>query len=155
MKPSQNCLDFIKQEEGCILHSYQDQAGVWTIGIGSTMHIDGTKVGPGEIITMEQAMALLNFEVSNKAVAVYSKTRSCYYNLTQNQFDALVSFTYNVGVGALDTSTLRKKISVNPNDPLIRNEFMKWNKIHVNGQLVANEGLTERRGREADLYFKK
>jgi lysozyme len=69
-------------------------------------------------------------------------------------YDALVSFTYNEGVGALETSTLLKKVRLNPHDPSIREEFMKWNKITVDGKKVVCQDLVERRRREANLYFK-
>jgi lysozyme len=151
MIPSQNGLDFISKEEGCVLHSYQDQAGVWTIGIGSTMHKDGSRVKAGESITMAQAMDLLSWEVNNKAASVSNFTKGL--NLNQNQYDSLVSFAYNVGIGALQNSTLLKRIKANPSDPTIRDAFMMWNKITVNGKLVPNDGLTGRRKREADLYF--
>ena len=71
--------------------------------------------------------------------------------LTQNQFDALVSFVYNLGGGAFNGSTLRKKVIANPDDPSIRNEFMKW--VNAGGKRV--QGLVNRRAAEADLYFKK
>lgn len=142
---------FLEREEGRVLHSYQDQAGVWTIGVGSTTYKDGTHVGPHEVITDARADDLRNWEVSNKAAAVRGLTSP--QTLNDNQTVALISFTYNEGIGALANSTLLKKIKVNPNDPTIRDEFAKWNKIHVDGELVKNEGLTERRKREADLYF--
>jgi lysozyme len=68
----------------------------------------------------------------------------------QNQFDALVCFSYNVGLGALKGSTLLKKLNANPKDPTIRDEFLRWNKAA--GRVM--RGLTKRRAEEADLYFK-
>lgn len=151
MSPSTNCYDFIKKEEGCVLRAYQDQAGIWTIGIGSTMYRDGRKVKRGDAISMEVAMDLLRWEVNNKATAV----NACIgpVKINQNQFDALVSFTYNCGVGALQQSTLLRRVKANPQDPSIREAFGMWNKITVGGKKVANAGLTARRRREADLYF--
>ena len=69
-------------------------------------------------------------------------------NINQNKFDALCCFAYNVGVNALKSSTLLKKVNINPNDPTIKNEFLKWNK--ANGRALT--GLTKRRQEEADLY---
>ena len=66
------------------------------------------------------------------------------------QFDALTSFTYNVGSGAFGGSTLLKKLKVNPNDPTIRDEFMRW--VYGGGEILP--GLVTRREAEADLYFK-
>jgi len=72
----------------------------------------------------------------------------CRDDINQNQFDALVSLAYNIGVGNLQKSTLLKKVNANPNDPAIRAEFLKWNK--ANGKAL--NGLTNRRIAEADLY---
>ena len=71
--------------------------------------------------------------------------------LTQNQFDALCSFVFNIGTTKFRKSTLLKKALVNPNDKSIYNEFKKWNK----SDKKELEGLTKRRIREADLYFKE
>lgn len=142
---------FLEREEGRVLHSYQDQAGIWTIGVGSTMYQDGKHVGPNEIISDARADELRNWEVANKASAVRSLTAPAVLN--DNQVVALISFAYNEGIGALAGSTLLKKIKINPADPSIRDEFAKWNKIHVDGKLVTDEGLIGRRQREADLYF--
>ena len=74
-------------------------------------------------------------------------------NLTQNQYNALLSFAYNEGIGALLSSTLLKKVKANASDPTIRDSFMVWDKAHVNGVLVEVQGLKNRRKDEADLYF--
>jgi lysozyme len=70
-------------------------------------------------------------------------------NLNQNQFDALVSFTHNIGIGAFLASTLLKLAKVNAQDPGIRNEFLRWNV--AGGKILA--GLQTRRSEEARLYF--
>lgn len=152
MTPSTNCIEFIAREEGEVLHPYLDQAGVPTIGIGSTMYKDGRRVKMTDRpISHDEAMDLLMWEVDNKAKSVAAFTSTA--RLNQNQFDALVSFAYNVGVGALQNSTLLKKLLANPNDPAIRDEFLKWDKITVHGKKVSNEGLLGRRKREAGMYF--
>lgn len=69
--------------------------------------------------------------------------------IRQQQFDALVSFTYNVGVSAFSTSTLLRKVQAFPDDPTIRDEFMRW--VYAGGQVV--QGLVNRRKKEADYYF--
>lgn len=69
--------------------------------------------------------------------------------VNQNQFNALVSFAYNLGIGNLRASTLLKKVNSNPNDPTIRAEFLKWDKAA--GRILA--GLTRRRKAEAEMYF--
>ena len=144
---SKNCIDLIKKFEGCRLASYTDSVGVWTIGYGSTMWTDGKPIKQGETINMETAEELLMWEISNKSKSVAAMLDKVYYN--QNQFDALVSFTFNLGVGALAKSTLLKIIRKNPHDPNIRNEFMKW--CHAGGKEL--KGLKLRRQAEADLYF--
>lgn len=75
--------------------------------------------------------------------------RSDFPTLTQNQFDALVSFTFNLGEGSLKSSTLLKKVNANPSDTTISSEFLKWNK--AGGKVI--DGLTKRRQAEAKLYF--
>jgi lysozyme len=75
----------------------------------------------------------------------------CVDSITQNEFDALVSFAYNLGPANLKASTLLKKVNANPNDESIRLEFMKW--VKAGGKTL--KGLVRRREAEADLYFKK
>jgi len=147
MIPSQNCIDLIKKFEGFEKTSYKCPAGIWTIGYGSTMWNDGKKVEAGQKITSEGAEVLLRWELKNKSSALINLT------LNQNQFDALLSFIYNLGVGAFKKSTLYKKVKVNANDETIRVEFMKWNKARVNGKLVELKGLTNRRQSEINLYY--
>lgn len=151
MNASRKGIRFIQREEACRLHSYQDDAGVWTIGWGSTMYENGKRVGGRETITQEEADGLLKWEVGNKTTGVYEQIKGVALN--QNQMDALISFAYNVGVGGFAGSTLLKVIKKNPCDPYIRDCFAMWNKITVKGKKVANRGLTARRKREADLYF--
>jgi lysozyme len=146
MKASPNALRIIKQFEGLRLTAYQCSAGVWTIGYGSTFYPDGAKVRQGEKITVEKADYMLKYTVSLFAVKVSELIKS---KVNQNQFDALVSFAYNVGAGALQKSTLLRKVNENPNDPSIEIEFLKWDK--AKGKRLP--GLTKRRQQEADLYF--
>lgn len=142
MTPSQKAIDIIKKWEGCKLTAYQCSAGRWTIGFGSTMYQDGTKVKQGDKISKEKAEELLMWEVSRKSAMIKA-------NMSQNQFDALCSFSYNVGIGALLDSTLYKKVRLNPNDKTIKDEFLRWNR--VKGKVI--DGLTNRRIDEAKLYF--
>lgn len=151
MTVSLKCILFIKNEEGCRLTSYQDKAGVWTIGWGSTMYESGKRVGKGEKISQAQADSLLKWEVGNKTAAIYGKLKNVALN--QNQIDALISFAFNVGVGGFEGSTLLKVIRKNPCDPYIRDCFAMWNKVTVNGKKVVYQVLVNRRKREADLYF--
>ena len=73
------------------------------------------------------------------------------FDLTQNQFDALVSFVFNVGAGNFRSSTLLKRLKSNPNDPDIENQFKKW--VYDNGKVLP--GLVRRRDEEAKLYFNR
>lgn len=147
MKASQKCVDLIKQFEGYKDKAYLCPAGVATIGYGSTMWNDGRRVQMGDKITKEGAELLLHWELNNKAIALYG------LNVNQNQADAILSFVFNLGIGAFQKSTLIKKIRLNPNDPTIRDEFMKWNKARVGGKLIELKGLTRRRTAEANLYY--
>jgi len=146
MKPSKKCIDLICHFEGFFSKSYRCPANVWTIGWGTIRYKNGKKVQPGETITKAEAEIELMDEVEKIAKKITA-------NVNQSQFDALVSFTYNCGFGNLSSSTLYRKVRQNPNDPTIRNEFMKWNKARVNGVLTPLKGLTRRRIAEADLYF--
>ncbi len=153
MKISQSGIDFIKKFEGylrklpdgnCI--AYRCPAGVLTIGHGVT---EGVKAGM--IWTPEQAEAALQRELAKHEAAVM---RLCAIDLNQNQFDALVSFSYNCGSGALAKSTLLKKL--NKGDFRgAQGEFLKWDKATVNGKRVALRGLSRRRAAEAALFAKR
>lgn len=146
MKVSQKGIDLIKSFEGCRLKSYQDSVGIWTIGYGCIVYPTGIKVKEGEKCTQEEAEFYLKYEIALKSGPVSSMVT---VPLTQSQFDALVSFAYNCGVGALRKSTLLKKVNANPNDPSIELEFMKW--IKAGGKEL--NGLKKRRQAESDLYF--
>lgn len=139
MKPSQKCIDLVKKFEGCYLKAYKCPAGVNTIGYGHTLNVK-----MGTTITQVEAERLLMNDLTNYANSVTKLAK----NVTQSQYDALVSFAYNCGVGALTYSTLLKKVNANPNDLNIKLEFAKWNK--VNGKPLL--GLTKRRLAEWQLY---
>jgi lysozyme len=129
------------------LKPYVCAGGINTIGYGSTYYTNGKKVTlQDKPITKEQAEELIKHSLSTYEKAVDS---FCRDDISQSQFDALVSFAYNLGTGALQKSTLIKKVNANPQDPTIKAEFFKWNK--AGGRALA--GLTKRRQAEADLYF--
>ena len=148
MTASQNCINLIKMFEGYKPKSYLCPASVVTIGFGSTMYSDGRKIKLGDTINEQQANELLMWELKNKAIALHG------LKINQNQFDALMSFCFNLGIGAFAKSTLKKKIVANSKDATIKAEFMKWNKARVGGELMELKGLTRRRIAEAELYFK-
>lgn len=147
MKLNKEGYDLIKLFEGLILKPYLCSAKVPTIGYGSTFYENNKKVLMSDPpITKERADELLKISADRFAAKVVNLVKK---PITQNQLNALTSFAYNLGSGALASSTLLKKVNVNPNDVTIRNEFLRWNK--ANG--VALKGLTNRRIKEADLYF--
>jgi lysozyme len=143
-------INLIKTFEGIRLGAYLCPAGVATIGYGSTYYPDKTKVKMGDKLKdAAEADALLVVTVQpfeNNVTALVNGTQ-----ITTNQFNALVSFAFNLGTAALAKSTLLKKVKANPNDPSITIEFMKW----VNAGGVKLEGLVRRRKAEAELYFTK
>jgi lysozyme len=140
-------LNLIKSFEGLKLKPYLCSAKVATIGYGNTFYENKKKVTLKDSpITEQRANELLEWSLEGFERHVDSY---CVDTITQNQFDALVSFCYNVGPSNLKSSTLLKKVNANPNDPTIRAEFLKWNK--AGGRALA--GLTRRRTAEADLYF--
>lgn len=140
-------LELIKKYEGFKAKAYLCPANVPTIGYGSTYYEDGRKVKLTDSpITQERATELLEVLLVSYERSVDSY---CVDTINQNQFDALCSFAYNCGVGNLKSSTLLKKVNKNPNDPTIKDEFLKWNK--GGGKVLT--GLTKRRIEEAQLYF--
>jgi lysozyme len=133
-------LDLIKSFEGLKLRAYLCPAKVWTIGFGST----GQHVTPGKVITEAQAEELLKDDLDRFEAAV---TRLVTVPLHQNQYDALVSFAFNVGISALERSTLLKRVNAKLFDQAAA-EFSKWNR--GGGKILA--GLTRRRAAEAALF---
>lgn len=143
---SENGLNLIKQFEGFESNAYLCPAKVWTIGYGATYWMDGQKVKQGETITESAASAMLAHHLHAYEKAVDTYTRD---DINQGQFDALVSFAYNLGINALKGSTLLKKVNINPNDKTIEKEFLKW--VNAGGRKL--DGLVRRRQAEANLYF--
>lgn len=140
-------LEIIKSCEGLELEPYLCPAKVPTIGYGSTFYENGKKVKITDpSITEQRATELLQHSLKSFEQYVDSYCRD---DINQNQFDALVSFCYNLGPANLKSSTLLKKANANPNDLTIAQEFLKWNK--AGGRAL--KGLTKRRQAEADLYF--
>lgn len=146
---SQEGIEMIAKFEGLKLKPYKCSAGVPTIGYGSTYYEDGTRVKLTDSpITKERALELFKNTLSTYEKGVDSYTRD---DVNQYQFDALVSFAYNLGTQALKGSTLLKKVNKNPNDPTIAAEFAKW--VRAGGKVL--KGLQLRRQAEAAHYFKK
>jgi lysozyme len=139
----------IKSFEGFVGKPYLCPAKICTIGYGATFYPDGKKVTMTDaVITEGQATDLLAHMLISFEKYVDSY---CVDTITQNQFDALVSFAYNLGPANLKSSTLLKKVNANPADESIRLEFMKW--VKAGGKTL--KGLVRRREAEANLYFTK
>lgn len=137
---SEEGINLIKSFEGCRLSAYQDSGGIWTIGYGHT-----SNVYSGMKITEEQAEIFLekDVEISQREV-----DRDVLVSINQNQFDTLVSFTYNVGTKAFRTSTLLKKINRKDMEGAA-NEFEKW--VKADGRII--RGLEKRRKIEKDIFL--
>lgn len=147
MELSQKIKQLIKGWEGCKLTAYRCPAGVLTIGYGHT----GPDVTPGKRITQEEADRLFDTDVRKFAAKVAPLFAGV--TLNNNQFDALVSLSYNIGSLSVKAPTLLRKVKANPNDPTIRAEFLKHVNARVNGVLKPLPGLVKRRTAEANHYF--
>lgn len=140
MQTSQQMRALIESFEGCRLEPYQDSVGVWTIGYGHT----GDDCYAGcDPISQQQADQLLSADLGDFETAVGGLCPTT----TQQQFDALVSFAYNLGEGSLRGSTLRRLHNAGDYDGAA-GQFGRWN--HAGGQVLA--GLTRRRAAEAAVY---
>ena len=141
MKISQAGVDAIKAFEGLRLDAYKCPAGIPTIGYGST----GSHVSMGMSITEEYAEVLLREDIERfeRCVNEYVTVE-----LTQYMFDALVSFAFNLGCGALKRSTLLKRVNVNRKEDAA-NEFLRWD--NAGGRKLA--GLTRRRNEEREMFL--
>jgi lysozyme len=141
--------NLIKEFEGLSLKPYKCQANISTIGYGSTFYENGVKVkltdAPITQLRAEQLLKNTADKFAERVAVLITKP------ITQNQFNALVSFAFNVGVTALQNSTLLKLVNNNPNDANIAKQFLRWNKA---GGKVVN-GLTNRRIKESAIYFTK
>ena len=145
VKTSARGIELIKQFEGLELEAYQDIAGIWTIGYGHT----GPDVEPGMRITEREAEALLRKDLTPRENAV---DRLTSVELNQNEFDALVSFVYNVGIDAYRRSTARRRL--NKGDRIGAADALTWwNKATVGGVLREVRGLTRRRAAERALFL--
>lgn len=150
MEISQNCLDLIKKWEGLFLNAYIDPVGIPTIGYGTTRYPNGQKVRLGERISERDAEAYLRYECSEKAREI---SQLIQVPVNQNQFDALVSFSYNVGTGAFQGSTLLRKLNQGDYQGAA-NEFSRWVNGVVNGVKQPLPGLVSRRADEKQLFLK-
>jgi len=152
MKLSEQGIKVIKSFEGLRLSAYRDVAGVWTIGYGSTRYHDGKPVKPADKLADEQqADALFSNTLGQYEDAVNQYVK---VTLTQSQFDALVSFTYNEGTGALKESTLLKRLNEKDYHGAA-DQFLVWTKITSpqTGEKKVCTDLSVRRRQERQLFL--
>lgn len=135
-------LDLIKQAEGLRLHSYQDSVGVWTIGFGHT----GADVHPKQMISEPEAISLLKDDLLDAEEGVTDMLR---VPVNENQFAALVSFAFNLGVNALRGSRLLRMLNEGQEASEVANQFLLWD--HAGGKKL--KGLTLRRQAERELFL--
>lgn len=140
MKASVDAYELIKQFEGLRLEAYLCPAGIWTIGYGHT-----SGVSPNSFITIQEADEYLLRDVA----AIEMQLNKLNLSLRQCQWDAIVSFVFNVGIGNFKASTLLAKIRINPDDNSIIDEFLRW--VYANGKVM--RGLQKCRLTEMKLYF--
>ncbi len=141
MQTSEKGFDLIRKYEGLQLAAYVCPGGKLTIGYGHT----GPDVTEGRRINAEEANALLEHDVERFERAVNELVR---VPMTQGMFDALISFSFNLGAGSLKSSTLLKKLNADDREGAA-DEFLKWNK--AKGKVLA--GLTARRESERELFL--
>lgn len=142
MKTSNKGIELIKRHEGFRSKAYKCPADVWTIGYGHTRGVNN-----GDVITKEQGERFLRQDLQHAEGVVNSQ----HLNLTQCQFDALVSLVFNIGSGNFMRSTLLRKAKADANDSSIAYEFSRWK--YGGGKVLP--GLVRRRKDESDLYFQK
>jgi lysozyme len=147
MKLDENGYKLIQEFEGLSLVPYLCSAKVATIAYGNTFYPSGKKVTMQDApISLVTAKWMLKETADKFATDVNKMIKA---NINQNQFNAIVSISYNIGLAGLAKSSLLRKVNVNPSDATIRNSFLVWNK--AGGKI--NNGLTKRRTKEANLYF--
>ncbi len=144
MRTSDSGVEFIKRHEGFRSEAYLDSVGVWTIGYGHTMNVK-----PGDSITEDEADSLLRAELIHYENAVERYVQS---ELTQNEFDALVSLCYNIGPANFSKSTVVRFINQG-NKRGAAYAFELWDKGRIEGKLVILPGLAVRRRNERDLFL--
>ncbi len=142
MKPSQNFFDLVEAFEGLKLTAYKDIAGIWTIGFGTITYPNGEKVKEGDTCLPQEAQDYLIRHIAGAQIPP----------MTQPQYDACLDFIYNVGQGAFNSSSLKLAINAQSDNETITADFLKWDKAHVNGELVEVAGLKRRRMCEAYLF---
>ena len=168
LQTSQKGLEFIAKWESMVLHPYLDSAQKWTIGIGkllvptdSFINISNSDIrellkstDPNHRVTKKkitkaEALKCLKEDVKECEEAIKNNVT---VPLTQTQFDVLVSWTFNCGIGSLKSSTLLKKLNKKEYNE-VANELLKWANVTISGKKVPSQGLLNRRIAEAQLWL--
>ena len=156
MRVSQKCIDNIKKDEGVRQRPYQCPALLWTVGVGHVIDPNHAKVplaerkalpipaGWDRSLSMEEIDEILRKDLARFEAGV---ARLCPVQLTQGQFDALVSFSFNVGLGNLQNSTLRMKVNRGDMEGAAE-QFLVWTK--AGGKVLP--GLVKRRTHEKEMF---
>jgi len=132
----------LHEREGLRLKPYLDTQGIPTIAMGNTFYLDGKRVTmKDKPLSIREAYKLGKVVSDNFAKDVFALLK---VKVNQNQFNALVSLAYNIGINGFRTSTVLRRVNINPNDPTIANAFMMWTK---------NKELIGRRKSEVAQYF--
>lgn len=150
MRLDKKGIDFIKEREGYKETAYKDQAGVWTIGYGTT-YIGGRKVKSDDICDKTLAELWLVDNLT-KTILFMNDVLGRKIKVNQNQFNALISLTYNIGFDAFGGSTLLKVIK--GNRTVFGDLFFRWNKITIKGKKIINQGLLNRRKLEYEMFIR-
>ena len=147
MQVSERGIEMIIAFEGLEEDAYKCPAGVWTIGVGHTGEVDGIAIGRGMHITRDKAMQLLRQDLAH--FEEYINAEPYAKKLKQHQFDALVSFVFNVGRAAFHSSTMRRKLCSGADNDSVAAEFGRW----IYGKKGMLHGLVRRRKIEAEMFL--
>lgn len=148
--PSNDCLNLIKNYEGLRLTAYQDSAGIWTVGYGTTK-INGIPVVQGQTITQQDAEKYLLLHITETSAPTVKQSVKTL--ITQSMFDSMCSFVYNAGSGAFNKSSAIKELNTGKYVEAA-NYFTEYNKATINGVKTVIPGLTKRRQAEQTLFLK-
>lgn len=140
MKPSQACVDLVKEFEGFRAEAYLCPAKVWTVGYGTTENVH-----PGDVVNKQEAEELLMNDLIEAAAAIDDLVD---VEINQQQYDALTSLIYNIGREAFRNSTLLRLLNAGKGVHEVGTQFLRWNK--AGGKVLP--GLSRRRAAEAVLF---
>lgn len=147
MQTSEQGIKMIIAFEGIEEKAYKCPSGVWTIGVGHTGEVDDRPINAGMHITQEKAMQLLRQDLAH--FEEYINAEPYAKKLQQHQFDALVSFVFNVGRAAFHSSTMRRKLCSGADNDSVAAEFGRW----IYGKKGMLPGLVRRRKIEAEMFL--